>query len=139
MPSLDWKLPPNIPRCFFADLLHRTAQDTIFSQLTDATTPEQYEQAQSSLLRLQQELAEIMPALHYAAQFGTHICLPELFLEATLRLKNLQLMHPQQPTTPEPEVLDPEEIFNNLGNDEQTSMDDTYLGTDPNAENKEKK
>ena len=77
--------------------------------------------------------------IHYAAQFGTHICLPELFLEATLRLKNLQLMHPQQTITPEPEVLDPEEVFNNMGKDEQTSMDDTYLGTDPNAENKEKK
>jgi hypothetical protein len=139
MLSHDWNLPPNLPRCFFADLLYRTAQDTIFSQLTAATTPVQYEQAQSSLLHLKQELEEIMPALHYAAQFGTHICFPDLFLGATIRLKNLQLLHPQQPTIPEPEPLDPEEIFNNLGSDEQTSMDDTYLGTDPNAENKERK
>jgi hypothetical protein len=48
MLSHDWKLPPSFPR--FADLLYRTAQDTIFSQITNATTPDQYEQAQSSLL-----------------------------------------------------------------------------------------
>jgi hypothetical protein len=97
MLSHDWNLPPNLPRCFFADLLYRTAQDTIFSKLTDATTPMQYEQAQSSLLQLKQELEKDMPPIHYAAQFGTHICLPDLFLEATIRLKNYSCCIPSNP------------------------------------------
>jgi hypothetical protein len=135
MLSRDWKLPPNLPLCFYADLYHRTVTDSIFRQLTDATSPEQFEQALSNLLLMKQELAKDMPAIHYAAQFGTHICVEDLYLEAAMRLKNLQLLHPEQFSIPEPEPLDPEEVFNNLESDAQPGMDDTYLGTDTNSEN----
>jgi hypothetical protein len=61
MHSRDWKLPTNLPICFYAGMLHRTEQGSIFSQLTDFTTPEQYEAAQSLLLQLKQELEKDMP------------------------------------------------------------------------------
>jgi hypothetical protein len=114
MLSRDWKLPTNLPLCFYADLYHRTAQDSIFSQLTDITSPEQFEAAQANLLHMKQVLEESMAPFHFAQQFGGHICVAELYMEASLRLQNLALLQPDPSTTPEPEPLDPEEVFNTL-------------------------
>jgi hypothetical protein len=134
--SYDWILPQNLPLCLYSDRFFRTARDCSFRRLSDATSPEQFEQAQANLLQMKQDLEKDMPPVHYAAQFGTHICVQELYLEAAMRLKNLSLLHPDQPTTPEPpEPLDPEEVFNNLGSDGEPETDDTYLGTDTNSEN----
>jgi hypothetical protein len=136
MHSRDWKLATNLPLCVFSDLFHRTAQDTIFSQLTDETTPGQYEQAQTFLLLMKQELELDMPPIHYASQFGSHLCVEVLYKEASLRLKNLALLKPE-PLPPEtgPKPLTPEDIVNNLENDLPIDPDETYLGEEKETEN----
>jgi hypothetical protein len=129
MPSRDWRLPKDLPLCVYSDVFYRSAQDSIFSQLTDETTPGQYEQAQANLLLMKQELEKDMPRMHYAAHIGTHICVGVLYKEASLRLKNLALLQPE-PLPPEtgPKPLSPKDIVNNLENDLPVDPDETYLG-----------
>jgi hypothetical protein len=129
MLSRDWKLLANLPLCVFSDVFHRTAQDTIFSQLSDDITPEQFEAAQANLLLMKQELEQDMPPLHYATQFGSHICVAVLYKEATLRLRNLALLQPvPPPETGQQQPLSPEDIVNNLENDLPTDPEETFLG-----------
>jgi hypothetical protein len=135
MLSHDWILPKDLPLCIFSDVFYRSAQDSIFSQLTDETTPAQFEAAQANLLLMKEELEKDMPAMHYASQFGTHLCVGVLFKEASLRLKNLALLQPE-PLPPEigPKPLSPEDIVNNLENDLPTDPQDTFLGDEKEAE-----
>jgi hypothetical protein len=136
MLSRHWKLPSSLPLCVFSDLFHRTAQDSIFSQLNDDTTPEQFAEAQANLLLMKQELEKDMPAMHYASQFGTHLCVGALYHEASLRLKNLALLQPVPPQVTGPQPLSPEDIVNNLENDLPPDPDETFLGEEKEAENK---
>ena len=129
MLSRDWKLPADLPLCLFAHVFHRTAQDSIFSQLTDDTMQQQYEAAQANLLLIKQELEKDMPPLHYASHIGTHVCVGVLYKEASLRLRNLAVLRPE-PQSPVlgPQPLSPEDIVNNLENDLPTDPQDTLLG-----------
>jgi hypothetical protein len=112
MPARDWKLPANLPLCFYADQFHRTAQDAIFSQLTDTTTPEQFAEAHATLCQLREEVEQDMPPIHYASQFGTHICVGVLYKEATLRLWGFsQLQQASQPPAPTQPPLTREEVL----------------------------
>lgn len=136
MPSYDWKLPTNLPLCFFSDSLYRSAQDAIFSRISETTLPEFYEAAQTLLLLLRQELEQDMPPIHYAAQFGTHICLDKVYLEASMRLKFLALQAVPPPLpAPKSEELTPEEVVNQLTDTINTSPPETYLGTDDQTPN----
>jgi hypothetical protein len=137
LPSRNWKLPPELPRCLFSDAFHRTAEDTIFNQLTDDTTPAQYEQALANLRLMKEELEKDMPPIHYASHIGTHVCVEVLYKEAVLRLKNLMLLRPE-PLPPEtgPQPLSPEDIVNNLENDLPVDPEETYLGDEKEIENK---
>src|ERR671914_836857 len=136
MVSRHWKLPPDLPRCLFSDVFHRTSEDTIFSQITDDTTPAQFEQAQAYLLQMKEELEKDMPRMHYAAHIGTHICVGVLYKEALLRLKNLAVLQPEPlPLETGPQPLSPEDIVNNLENDLPVAPDDTYLGEEKETEN----
>ena len=129
MLSRYWRLPKDLPLCVFSDVFYRTAQDTIFSQLTDDTTQQQFEQAQAYLLLMKKELEKDMPPMHYASQLGTHLCLELLYKEAILRLKNLTLLQPEPlPPVTGPQPLSPEDIVNNLENDLPIDPDETYLG-----------
>jgi hypothetical protein len=130
MLSRDWKLPANLPLCFYADQFYRTAKDSLFSQLSDATTPEQFEEAQATLLKLRQDVEQDMPPIHYAAQFGTHICVDTLYKEASLRLLNFALLQPAQQPEPAPPAprqapLTYEDILNML---EKLIPPDTFFG-----------
>jgi hypothetical protein len=129
MASRDWQLPADLPLCLYSNMFYRTAQDSIFSQLTDDTTPAQFEQAQTFLLLMKEELEKDMPRLHYASHLDTHVCVGMLYKEALLRLKNLQVLHPEPlPLETGPKPLSPEDIVNNLENDLPTKPQDTLLG-----------
>jgi hypothetical protein len=129
MLSRDWILPKDLPLCVFSDVFYRTAQDSIFSQLTDDTTPAQFEQALANLHLMKEELAKDMPPMHYASHIGTHVCLEVLYKEAILRLKNLAVLQPEPlPPVIGPQPLTPEDIVNNLENDLPPDPDETYLG-----------
>jgi hypothetical protein len=137
MLSRDWILPSSLPLCVYSDVFHRTAQDTIFSQLSDDTTPEQFEKAQANLLLMKQELEKDMPLMHYAAQFGSHLCVAVLYKEAALRLRNLALLQPMPPQVTGPQPLSPEDIVNNLVNDLPPDPEETFLGEEKGTDNKE--
>ena len=135
MVSRHWKLPADLPLCVFSNMFYRTAQDSIFSQLTDDTTPAQFEQAQANLLLMKEELEKDMPRMHYAAQTGTHVCVGMLYKEASLRLKNLALLQTEPlPPATGPQPLTPEDIVNNLENDLPVDPDETYLGDEKETE-----
>ena len=135
MPSYDWKLPTNLPLCYFSDSLYRSAKDGIFSQISDYVSPQQLEAVQSLLLQMKQDIEKDMPAIHYAAQFGTHICLEDIFNEASNRLKFLALFQAVPSLEPERQRLTAEEVVNNLENTLQSTTEDTYLGTETNPPN----
>jgi hypothetical protein len=128
MPSRDWILPTNLPLCFYADQFYRTTKDSLFSQLSDTTTPEQFEEAQATLLTLRQEVEQDMPRMHYASQFGTHVCVGALYKEASLRLRNFALLKPEQQPEPAPPRQAPltyEDILTLL---EKLIPPDTFFG-----------
>jgi hypothetical protein len=129
MASRDWKLPTDLPLCLYANVFYRTAQDSIFAQLTDDTTPAQFAQAQTFLLLMKEELEKDMPRLHYASHLDTHGCVGVLYKEASLRLRNLAALQPEPlPLETGPQPLTPEDIVNNLENDLPTNPQDTLLG-----------
>jgi hypothetical protein len=116
-------------------MFYRTAQDSIFSQLSDDTTPAQFEQAQTFLRLMKEELEMDMPRLHYASHLDTHVCVGMLYKEAVLRLKNLQALHPEPlPLETGPQPLSPEDIVNNLENDLPINPEETYLGDEKETE-----
>jgi hypothetical protein len=98
--SYDWLLPQNLPLCLYADRFYRTARECIFHRLTDTTSPEQYEPAIANLLQMKEAIEKDLPAIHYAAQFGSHVCVADLYEEAVLRLRNLANLHPEAPPVP---------------------------------------
>jgi hypothetical protein len=135
MVSHHWKLSPDLPLCLYSNMFYRTAQDSIFGQLTDDTTPAQFEQAQAYLLLMKEELEKDMPRVHYAAHVGTHVCVGMLYKEASLRLKNLAALQPEPlPLETGPQPLSPEDIVNNLENDLPVDPDETYLGDEKETE-----
>jgi hypothetical protein len=135
LPARDWKLPPELPRCLFSDAFHRTAEDTIFNQLTDDTTPAQYEQALANLRLMKETFEQDMPVMHYASHIGTLVCVEVLYKEAVLRLKNLMLLRPEPlPLETGPTPLSPEDIVNNLENDLPVDPEETYLGDEKEIE-----
>ena len=76
-----------------------------------------------------------MPRLHYASHLDTHVCVGMLYKEAVLRLKNLQILHPEPlPLETGPQPLSPEDIVNNLENDLPVDPDETYLGDEKETE-----
>jgi hypothetical protein len=90
--------------CFYADSFYRTAIDAIFTKITDATTPKQFQAAQESLKLLWQELEQDMPPMHFASRVGTHRCVKDMYREASARLRSLAIMQP----VPLPPVSEPE-------------------------------
>ena len=122
------------PPCVFAQRFLEIAEASIFSRITPETTPAQFAQALESLRQLQQELeAELreLGRFHFAQASGRlHRCVAEVYLDSVFLLKNLALMQPVPPPTPERQSLSPEEVVNNLENALQSSTEDTYLGTD---------
>ena len=135
MASRHWKLPADLPLCLYSNMFYRTAQDSVFSQLSDDTTPAQFEQAQSFLRLMKEELELDMPRLHYASHLDTHVCVGMLYKEALLRLKNLQVLHPEPlPLETGPKPLSPEDIVNNLENDLPINPEETYLGDENETE-----
>ena len=87
--------------CEFAERLRETA-DGLFSQVTDRTTPAQFNAAQQTLLDRKQELEAELRArgrFHYASAAGSlHRCVPQVYEDAKTRL--LLLSELQQPPAP---------------------------------------
>src|ERR687896_264999 len=90
--------------CEFAERLRETA-DGLFSQVTDRTTPPQFEAAHQTLLERKEALEAELRArgrFHSASAAGSlHRCVPEIYEDQKPRLPRLsELQQPPAPPAP---------------------------------------
>jgi hypothetical protein len=87
--------------CSYSRMYAQIVEQTIFSQITDRTTPAQFAAAKLSLLKLCERLEAKVDLFHYPAERGTHSCVRDVYTDAASRLSNLFLMQPEpQPEQP---------------------------------------
>jgi hypothetical protein len=132
MSEYDWQLSAGAPLCQVSDAFYRTVRDTIFRQLTTVTTPEQYQAALESLIRLREELAQ-----------DVHRCLDHLFKEARARLRGLEIMQPAPkppppPPAPSPQPLSDEDLMERLKDYVTDRTKETFFGQDQAEEDEPK-
>jgi hypothetical protein len=118
--------------CSHARTFAHVADQSIFSKITDQTTPEQFEAAQYSLLNLCQRLEANLDMFHYPSAVGTHQCVRDVYTEAAYHLKHLAIMQPEPLPAPPPrqQVITIEGIVVDLEEELRTSREETYLGMD---------
>jgi hypothetical protein len=114
--------------CSFAFTYGQIVEQTIFSRITDRTTPQQLEVALQTLEELCQRLERQMDWSHYPAYHGVHSCLRDVYTDAEYRLKNLAIMHQQ--ASPFQRMVTNQGIIVDLAEHLETSTDETELGTD---------
>jgi hypothetical protein len=114
--------------CSFAFTYAQIIEQTIFSRITDRTTPQQFEAAQQSLLELCQRFESQMDWSHFPAPHGLHSCIRDVYTDAKFRLKNLMIMHQQAPSPQR--LITREGIVIDLEDKIQTSTEETDLGTE---------
>ena len=116
--------------CRDAFTFAQIVEQTIFAQITDYTTPEQYKQAQDSLRQLCRDLEARVDWDHYASSFGPiHSCVRDVYDDAAARLRNLAIMQPA-PAPPPPQLISREGIIIDREEKIQTSTVETELGTE---------
>jgi hypothetical protein len=130
MTSFLWRgWSPDTPCNEYAKL--QRVADELLATLSGATSPEQYAEAQKSLLFLWQELQALMDPLHPRFP-GGHRCLKHCYLEYAMRIRNkallLQPEPVQPPLAPSPQPLSDEELMANLADYVAESTKDTFFG-----------
>jgi hypothetical protein len=143
MQSLNWRGWSPDTTCNEYAKLQRVA-DELLATLTAATSPEQFAEAQKSLLFLWQELQALMDPLHPRFP-GGHRCLKHCYLEYAMRIRNkallLQPEPPQPPAAPapapSPQPLSDEELMANLKAWVEESTRETFFGQDQEEEESE--
>jgi hypothetical protein len=141
MTSFLWRgWSPDTPCNEYAKL--QRVADELLATLSGATSPEQYAEAQKSLLFLWQELQALMDPLHPRFP-GGHRCLQHCYLEYAMRIRNKALLiqpEPPQPPAapaPSPQPLSDEELMERLKEYVKESTKDTFFGQDQEAEEAE--
>jgi hypothetical protein len=126
------------PRCVYSETLYRTARDAIFTKLTEATTANQFQAAQESLLLLRQDLETDMPPMHFASLIGRHQCVKDVYREAVARLRSLQIMQPvplpPEPEAPQPTTLSRQDVLETF---EEEFPPQTFMGEEQDEDEQE--
>jgi hypothetical protein len=131
MSAYDWNLSSGALLCELSDSFYRTVCETIFQHLTKDTTPEQFQAAFESLLRLREELEQDLRPMHYGSLIGRHRCVHHLYREACARLRSLEIMQPvPKPQPPPPPRETPADVVRDLADVIQPNPQATSLGTD---------
>ena len=118
--------------CSYARTFADIADRSIFSQVTEFTTPAQFEAAQQSLLQLCQRLEANVDLFHYPQAYGSpHSCVRDIYTDAAFRLKNLAIMHqkPEQPAASQ-QLISREGAVIDLEEQVETSSQETDVGKD---------
>jgi hypothetical protein len=118
--------------CTEAYRLQRIAKETIFANLTETTTPEQFEEAMASLERLKEEQLKNKKTFHFSALSGRHYCIAECFADLETALRNQWSLRPIPIIAPplrEP-LMTPAEVVEDAGELIQHRPDETVLGED---------
>jgi hypothetical protein len=117
--------------CSYARTFADIADKTIFSQISEFTTPDQFDLALQNLRALCQRLEAQVDLFHYGQAYGTsHSCVIDIYTDAEFRLKNLAIMHQkveQQP--PKQQLITNEGAVIDLEDRVQTSTEETDTGT----------
>jgi hypothetical protein len=120
--------------CRDAFTFAQIVEQTIFAQITDFTTPEQYKLAQESLRQLCRELEARVDWDHYASSFGPiHSCVRDVYDDAAARLRNLAIMQPAPPPPAPPQLISREGIVIDREEKIQTSSAETDLGIEEDS------
>jgi hypothetical protein len=114
--------------CSFAFTYAQIIEQTIFSRITEHTTPDQLATALQSLDELCQRFERQMDWSHYPASQGLHSCLWDVYTDAEFRLKNLAIMYQQ--ASPFQRVITNQGIIVDVVDMLQTSTEETDVGTD---------
>ena len=120
--------------CEFAERLRETA-DGLFSQVTDRTSPAQFNAAQQTLLERKQELETELKTrgrFHYASAAGSlHRCVAQAYEDAKARLRLLSELQqpPTEPVRRRP-PRSPDQVLNDIASlaDQVNRPGDTFLG-----------
>jgi hypothetical protein len=138
MQSLNWRgWSPNTTCPEYTKL--QGVADELLATLNGATSPEQYAEAQKSLLFLFQELSQLKDPWHPRFP-GGHRCLEHCYLEYATRIRNKALLlrpEPPQPPAapaPSPQPLSDEELMERLKEYVKESTKDTFFGQEQEAE-----
>jgi hypothetical protein len=132
MQPLNWRGWSPDTTCNEYAKLQRVA-DELLATLNGATSPEQYAEAQKSLLFLWQELQALMDPLHPRFP-GGHRCLKHCYLEFAIRIRNKALLlQPEPPQTPaapapSPQPLSDEELMERLKEYGKERTKETFFG-----------
>jgi hypothetical protein len=133
MRSLNWRGGSSNNPCDEYEKLKLVAED-ILANTDDSTSPEQFAEAQKSLLFLYQELKERYDPWHFRTP-GGHRCLDNCYLEYAMKIRTrfiLQKDPAAAPPAPTQPPLTPDAVVNNLRTlaEELKRPRDTYLGAD---------
>lgn len=134
--SLNWRgwLPDKT--CPEYDKLRLVAEE-LFTSLSGATSPEQFAEAQQSLLFLFQELQQRKDPLHPRFP-GGHRCLEHCYLEYAMRIRNKALLFQPAPPPPEPaprpQPLSDAELMERLKDYVKERTKETFFGQEQEAE-----
>lgn len=115
--------------CSFAYTFAQIAEQSIFTRITDRTTPEQFEAALQTLDELCQRLERQMDWSHFPASHGMHSCIRDVYIDAEFRLKNLAIMQ-QAPPPPSQQLISREGIVIDVEERFRTSTVETDIGTE---------
>jgi hypothetical protein len=142
MRQLNWRgWAPN-STCAEYDKLQQVAEE-LFQSLSGATSPDQYAEAQKSLMFLFQELKALMDPLHFRYP-GGHRCLSHCYWEYAMRIRNRALLlqpapiqPPEAPPVPTPQPLSDEELMERLKAYVKERTKETFFGQDQDEEEEE--
>jgi hypothetical protein len=115
--------------CTEAHRLQQIARETIFANLSETTTLEQYKEAMASLEHLKEELLKNKKTFHFSALSGRHYCIAECFADLETALRNQWSLRPIPIIAPlrEP-LMTPEAVVEDAGELIQHRPDETVLG-----------
>jgi hypothetical protein len=130
MRSLNWRGWSPESTCPEYEKLKLVAEE-LFQSLSGAASPDQFSEAQKSLLFLFQELSQRKDPWHPRFP-GGHRCLENCYLEYAMRIRNKSLLFqpapPQPPPAPSPQSLSDEELLERLKNYVTERTNETFFG-----------
>jgi hypothetical protein len=139
MRSLHWRGWSPESTCPEYEKLKPVAEELLTS-LSGAVSPEQFSQAQKSLLFLYQELDQLKDPWHPRFP-GGHRCLLHCYLEYAMRIRNKALLFQpapsEPPLAPKPQPMSDEDLMERLKEYVTERTKETFLGQEQAEEAEE--
>jgi len=139
MRLLNWRGWSPESTCPEYEKLKLVAEE-LFQSLSGAASPDQFAEAQKSLLFLFQELSQLKDPWHPRFP-GGHRCLEQCYLQYAMRIRNKALLFQpapsEPPAAPSPQPLSDEELMERLKTYVAERTKETFFGHDQAEEAEE--